>query len=375
VQMVPKRGVKEGSTRLTIVTAGRAIPLLVRVVDRAKSQAYDRVEFYDDHAKRQFVKEACDRELNTTLAQLYFTGGPETRIAHEVAEDQSSGAIVVKELRFHRLGKLHQFHFLVENNSMGMLPIQSIRMFDSERQSDHIKFIEIDAPPSKDPSVMAEIPPGEAVAVYLQVDAINHLGPMPQLMLMSRGKTTTRWIYPFGDPYAVTPLNKDRISVQAQVLGGAVNLMDPRSCACPSEFTTIRGLGVRGVYGVTRALSLESSVSVLSTGDADFDDMQASATTGRMLLGGMLHVGDKYVSYVRVGVGARVSSYTATLADGSTIHGGGLFSVGTGFDAWLGDSVAAGLSTNFVGGWAGQDDSVSFEVGIHAGYAWNPPRY
>jgi len=166
--------------------------------------------------------------------------------------------------------------------------------------------------------------------------------------------------------------NEGRLSLQAHAVGGAISL---KSTTDPSQtdFTTAVGGGGRLVYGFNKNVSVDVALAVLATQQAEFDDNStAKATTVRTLVGGVLHFGETTVPYLRVGIGARLSSYTESTEDGSTLRGSLLGHLGGGIDYWVGDSFVMGVSAQYVGNIGGDDESYSLELGAHAGFAWKP---
>ena len=168
------------------------------------------------------------------------------------------------------------------------------------------------------------------------------------------------------------PINQGRLSIQAEGLVGAISL---KNAADQTDFTSMVGAGARVVYGFSKYLSAEVSLSVLSTQQAQFnDESTAEAITTRVLFGGMLSFGEgTYVPYLRVGIGGRLSSYKVSSEDDGDLRGSGIYQVGGGIDAWLGDGFVVGISGHVVSALGGGgDESLSFEAGVHAGFAWKP---
>ena len=180
-------------------------------------------------------------------------------------------------------------------------------------------------------------------------------------------------VLPASMAFSDWPANQGRLSVQLQGMTGASNLKNRRNPG-EADLTSLRGVGGRLVYGVTRNVSAEVALAWLSTDRAAFEDASTTeATTGRMQIGGVLQVGETIVPHVRAGIGARVSSYTSSRAEDSNLRSSLLAYGGLGVDAWVGDRFIAGLSAAFVGPVGGGDDqSSSVELGLHLGYAWKP---
>lgn len=176
----------------------------------------------------------------------------------------------------------------------------------------------------------------------------------------------------FKDP----PVNEGRWSVRAHGTVGAMTLQNSAD-AVQEEAAFLRGVGVDAVRGLTKYVSVEASVTVLTAGDARFDDDATADVTSLRALGSLrLELGDKYVPYLRGGLGVRTGDFTWTPSDGpadSEWRSGALLAIGLGVDAWVRESFVIGVSAGYVGPIAGGDDeSFSFEAGAHAGYAWKP---
>jgi len=155
-------------------------------------------------------------------------------------------------------------------------------------------------------------------------------------------------------------------------LGGIFGSVSLDNAAGDNEFTTMMGVDLRTMYGFTRYLSVQGSVAFLRTDEAQFDDgSTADATSGRVLLGGVLRGGTgTLVPYAHAGIGARLSSHGRTAED-SEVRSSLLVNVGGGVDTQLSNDFAVGLSAQYVSGiGSGSDDSVGFEAGIYAGYVW-----
>ena len=182
---------------------------------------------------------------------------------------------------------------------------------------------------------------------------------------------STEHIY-LSEPY--TP-NKGRLSLQLQALIGAITLTS-RTDPDINAFTWNSGLGARIVYGLTKRLSLEATLSYLTSGTATLqDDTTAQRVTGRMLLGVAGHLGTKYVTSARFGAGLRLSNYTYGIGDNedTDLQLNGVFSFGFGFDAWLSKRFVVGFFGNYVGPWGTGDESFGFELAVHTGFSWDVP--
>jgi len=221
----------------------------------------------------------------------------------------------------------------------------------------------------KDGSFPLIIPSGGEVSGVLLVQDASALGDQMALRLVPGAGD----VFPATFGFEEEAPNDGRLAIQVQGLGGSMNLRHGDA----ADFTSVLGAGGRAVYGFTRNVSGEGMLSLLFTGDAQFDDQSTVAvTSGRVLLGAVLHTGDTYVPYVRGGFGGRLSSYSTAPAVGDTtteLRGGAVFYLGAGVEAWLGDSVVAGVSLALISGFGtGDDDSYSLEGGLHIGYAWKP---
>jgi len=164
-----------------------------------------------------------------------------------------------------------------------------------------------------------------------------------------------------------SPPNEGRIAIQVQSIAGAIGMTDS---AGRSEFASMWGVGVRGVYGVTKMISIDGTLVVLPASTVQFND---GSTVETMVRRGIFRVvlqgGDTTVPYFGAGIGAHFSTYQ--YENNSELRNGGLFSFGGGIDRWMTKNLVTGLSIQYVGP-IGGDGPSSVEAGLHVGYAWKP---
>lgn len=215
-----------------------------------------------------------------------------------------------------------------------------------------------------------ELPPGAEVSgsIHVKEGAAQLANGFKLQLIPSRAGILPAPVG-FKDPAP----NEGRLSLQLEGVVGAISLKSTAD-ATQEDFTTLEGLGGRMVYGFNKRWSVEGSLSALTTQQAEFDDgSTAEATTVRALIGGLLHFGETTVPYLRVGIGARLSSYTLSSEEDSKLRGSALVHLGGGVDHWLGERLVVGASAQYVGGLGnGSDDSYSLEFGAHIGFAWKP---
>ena len=178
------------------------------------------------------------------------------------------------------------------------------------------------------------------------------------------------------------------ITLGVQGILGAVWLTNPvQTDTLGAAMTT--GLGLQVRYGINRLLSFEGELAGTRSGDVSWTGMyqaqegeiSRNATLGRVLAGGLLHFGEKYRPLVRAGLGFQGVSHGSQFTPTGGIEGdgpggdfelAGLWMVGIGFDASLGEHWTAGIGARFVGVASGEGSKRSFESGLHLSYQWVP---
>jgi hypothetical protein len=91
---------------------------------------------------------------------------------------------------------------------------------------------------------------------------------------------------------------------------------------------------------------------------------------------GVIRFGDRYVTSTRLGVGVQLASYDSTMNVGGMLMDGpgdgievdGLWSVGAGFDARLGEHWILGAAGTFARMFG--NGARSLEGGLHLSYGW-----
>ena len=375
VRIVPQPNIADAVVHMTVVLTETKLAVELHFVNRSATPAYDRAEFYDGHVVQQQVLAQCDTRFDQSLALLLLQGVTIRSLRTE--SSAVDDALALRRTQLVTLGDRHQFLFTLTNRSDKWLRLQTIRVYDEARKSEHTRYLQVhsDSQPASNAAYLAELPPRQSANVMLAVDALAHLGTGAHLEFIGAGGLAlgTRHIK-FFEPE--DPPNKGRIAVLAQFVGGALSFTN-RADATQNDFAALRGVGAGAVYGLTGYASLEGSLTLLSTRDAAFSDSStAHASSVRALIGGSLHAGTTYVPYVRVGLGVRGSYYTWDPATGEPASEGrfsGLWTLGAGVDGWLTKSFVVGLSAGYVGPFGGgDDDSYSLEAAAHAGYAWKP---
>lgn len=149
--------------------------------------------------------------------------------------------------------------------------------------------------------------------------------------------------------------------------------------------TTVAGVGIRFTKGLTSLFAFEGEFVGGRTGDAAFagvswggmqGDVTPRASLGRLQAAGVIRFGDRYITSTRLGVGVQLSNYDSTMDVGGTLMDGpgdgievdGLWSVGAGFDARLGEHWLLGVAGTFAD--AFNTSARSLEAGFHLGYGW-----
>jgi hypothetical protein len=150
--------------------------------------------------------------------------------------------------------------------------------------------------------------------------------------------------------------------------------------------TTMVGFGARVQKGYQWGGAFEGEVIAARSGDARFEevswngltgDITRHATFGRAMGGFAMRVGHDLVLTGRVGLGVQLTDYDSILTmggipvtgPGNGLEVDGVWSVGTGVDARIGEHWILGAAVNFAD--AFNTDARSFEGGIHIGYGIN----
>ncbi len=190
------------------------------------------------------------------------------------------------------------------------------------------------------------------------------------------------------DPPILSPAQRRarQVSVGAVLRGGAFwhgsgteqRLLDS---------TSMTTLGLRVVKGFTDTWAFHGEFVGGRTGEAYFPnaswdnmngDIRRRALFGRALGAGVLRFGQKYMPFMRLGVGVQATSHESTFLTGGTTMDGpgasfevnGIWTIGAGLDIRLGRRWIAGASASFDQLWG--NDSRSIGAGIYLGYVGNP---
>ena len=147
-------------------------------------------------------------------------------------------------------------------------------------------------------------------------------------------------------------------------------------------------LQLGATYGFTEHLHFEGEAMGASSGEARFESAMfdgregtliRTATVGRIVGGALLRFRtEKYLPYVRLGVGLQGTSYDSRFTvsgveaegPGSSFDIDGLWYFGLGMDVHWGVSVVAGLAVS--SDYLISSNSRSLQAGIHLGYTWHP---
>ncbi|MCG8422691.1 MAG: porin family protein [Proteobacteria bacterium] len=254
------------------------------------------------------------------------------------------------------------FAFEITNGGEHAYPTTGLAMGDGATNQDYLLAWLLDTKAGKMPKALA---PGETLRGAIVASHPAHLRKGFVLQLLSNPGVVSA-AFKWNEEKEESP-NEGRASIQAQAVTGFINIQNAANNPTDSDYTTLWGIGGRALYGFSKALSLEGTILVSFTDQAVFEDSStAEATAGRALLGGVFHIGEKTVPYLRAGIGFRLGRYMMS-ASKDEWRSSGLFCVGGGVDAWLGDGFSLGVSAQYVGG---EEDS--FEVGAHLGFGWKP---
>ncbi len=198
------------------------------------------------------------------------------------------------------------------------------------------------------------------------------------------------WV-PIPHKEAVRRRRAKQVAVIVGVVTGAYWLNDGDGQGL-SDGTFLTAVAVRYLQGFHKNFAFEAEGMGGKTGEAEFKNMSwngmngdvaRSATFGRVRVGGLLRLGDKYIPTVRLGLAGQGTSHSSLFSTGATSMDGpgssfdfsALLDFGIGFDVRVGEHFLAGVAAsmvNVLSGPGGNDGFQSLELGMHASYAWSP---
>ena len=358
--MVKVEGPKPGTKR--------KVGVVLEVVTR-REEHDRRIDFYDpfedEKAKGKILKEGFDSYLDAMILRGFAVVQSRTL----PPTDAVPLAIQVVSLR---LAEQVRLICSVTHQGAHPFPLEDIRVEGTDERTNHVETIRVESEQPTRDGLLADIAPQESIAVVIKLKEAQGLGRFVTMhFLAASGASRAEQIQIWPPPkYKPPGKQEDRLTLQAQGVVGFVNLTNSANAPTDSDFTTHWGVGGRTLYGFSRSMSIEGSVAVLFTDQAVFEDSStAKATAARALVGGVLHIGEKTVPYLRAGIGFQLARYTMSTSD--EWRSSSLLCIGGGVDAWVGDSIVVGVSASYVGPLNSGDDATSFEVGVHAGIAWS----
>lgn len=176
-----------------------------------------------------------------------------------------------------------------------------------------------------------------------------------------------------------------QLSITVHGLAGGYWLSDGAEQGMMSA-TSTTGVAVRITKGLFPNLAFEGEAVGGRTGSARFRDVSwnnmqgdiaRQASFGRAQMAGVVRFGDKYVVSTRVGLAVQAASYDSEFSTtdasmtgpGSSFELDLLLSLGTGFEARIGNHWTIGAGAGFSRAF---DGPRVLEAGLHAGYRWLP---
>lgn len=174
---------------------------------------------------------------------------------------------------------------------------------------------------------------------------------------------------------------EQRFALSMRVSGGAANLDDGIGTE-QTQWAMASAFGLQALYGVSAHLSVEATLDFVRTDAVAFTDvvwdqmtgqLDVRETSGRLLAGGLVHTGERWIPYARAAVGARFSRRTTSMASRSEseVRAGVLFAFGGGLNLVLSKRIVAGTSLTLAAPIGGSDSSLTAEAGFHLGATWD----
>lgn len=303
-------------------------------------------------------------------------------------------ALVVCKQRWTPFKDYGVLRFILSNRTNKEQRINSIAVHDEFGAQDRSGFVSMDGErPTRSTKVNATLASNQSVVLAVTVRQPDQMGRTVKVALSTVGRSLPTVMTIDLDPEP--EIGEGLVTLSLQGIAGAVWLANPIE---PSTLraTSTGGVVLRGRYGFNERLSLEGEIGYARSGVASWNDMTfdsqegqiaRDAACGRVLVGGLVHLGEKYRPLVRAGLGFQGVSHKARFTpSGGTEQAGpdvdfemaGLWMVGLGFEAKLGEHWTAGLGATFVGvakSLGGSGLEGSFEGGLHVSYGWTPqPR-
>ena len=240
--------------------------------------------------------------------------------------------------------------------------------------------------------VIASVPPRGAIRGVLGLPSATgrDLEPL-RLAFMLQGARPAialvpKW-YPLDQESVDQDMRAEQVLVSARMLGGKFWMDDAIDSTRAVDGTSFAGIGMHINKGISSLWAFEAEAAAGRTSRAHFsaatwDNMQGDLTRqmmfGRLRGSGMLRFGDRQIVSVRAGLGVQFAIYQSTFSTGGMPIVGpgegivvdGVWTVGAGYEARLGDSWSLGIDGTFDK--LVSSDARMLEVALRFGYRWTP---
>lgn len=305
------------------------------------------------------------------------------------ARSCSGGKLTLCKQHWTLFKKYGVLYFLLSNLTGSEQVINAVAIHDEFGASNHVGLVSVAGrEPTESTAVDTTLAPGQSVVVAVSVRSPAQVGRRVKVALSTVGRSLPMYTTINLDPEPKE--GEGLITLTLSGMAGAVWLANPVDAAQLGA-TSTTGLEMRVRYGFNRHWSFEAALAGASIGEASWDGMMYDsaegalvryATLGRLLLGGVLHFGDKYRPMIRAGLGVQGVSHQSRFiptvgqdreGPGGGFAANGLYYIGLGLEAELGRHWTAGLSANFV---EARDPAIQFVVegGINLSYRWSAVR-
>jgi hypothetical protein len=377
--------------------SSKRVSLLLYIVDNNR-QAISLVTFKERSTARKHdptvrddpTQATQDRMADEFIRQMKGNPSEELSPMETAVVDSSTLGVTTRSLRAG--SALVGIYFELENLTASEYPIGALRLLDAKISRDYTAGVHFESSRSPPDNLLAVIPARGHLSGFTFVTTPLAI-ETPLSLLIRSGPTTVAAQIQYWELVPRSAPTKPELSLHVQAVGGAIWLGDGIDLE-ELDATTLKGLGVRVEYELSKRLSVEGELMGASTGDAEFrgvayegmqGDLMRSAALGRVQIGGVLRLGKKkIIPTVRLGLGLQGASHDAvfTPAAGASVEPDVGFELsaivhfGAGLDVRLGEHFLAGagvtailVASRFT---AEPASSNAIEAGLHLGYSWAP---
>lgn len=371
VHVQPVMGAKATNINLTLVSGDRVVVNLIRDEEKPVKQLI----FLESKLDRpQCKKEEAGEEITITHMRSRWDFRPPKGSQVRVGEHELSARLAHQLLE----GPAMRYRVRLRHHEGGPYPFKALEVLVDPRASKPVEALIVwDSENGRIPTELSAERDLYATVIIKDATAI---GDRMALRLVPAQHNLFPATFEFEDERP----NVGRVTIRAQAIGGLLQIEDGLGLE-REDITVEVGAGARIAYSVSQHVAVEGDVAVLRSGAAQFDDvvwdgvagdMERESTTYRMLAGAVLRKGEIYVPFIRGALGPRLASHRRALTSGlkedSSYDFGFSISFEIGIDAWLGNSLTAGIAGSYVGDLAGETSMRAFEGRLHLGYAWKP---